>query len=261
MKNSMSESFDPSRQKIKFSPKKQIIHVIAEWPFFDEKSQKRAEWFINETGIEKYLRKGGRYLDAGMGKGHIVQRILKDMEDKGEPLEGYYGIDIANKPLEKVQGRERRRIKEKGSQNPMNFVWAASEALPFQERSLDGVSYNFCIHHMLPEKDGDRIKTHLSLIFREAKRVIKKDGYIFIAEDLVDSEEQREFTEYMDRRLNCEGSDVSHHYKSDEEWKEFFSQNGLEVVGEKFFKSEHRGGSVKHGFYVLKLRDGRGEEN
>jgi len=98
-------------------------------------------------------------------------------------------------------------------------------------------------------------KADIDNAFKEAKRVIKQDGRIFIAEDIVNSEEQRPITEEMDRILNVESKKIEHNYKSDEDWKKYFADNGLELVDEKFFQSDYKKGSVQHGFYVLKLKE------
>lgn len=234
-----------------FGFKEKVMHVLSELPPVDKVLRQRAEWFINMTDIEKYLKPGGKYLDVGTGKGHITQRILEDMEKKGQPLKDYFGIDVADKPLKKVQRRERdRQEKQNGKssseKNLMGFAWATAEALPFTDKSLDGVSYIFSIHHT----DKDRIDEAV----KEAKRVLKEDGKIFIAEDLVETEAQRRLTEEIDRKLNWEGRDVEHNYKSDQEWEKYFDSLGLETVEKKFFESPSKKGTIRHGFYVLKIK-------
>lgn len=229
-----------------FGFKEKIIHKASELSPFDKALQRRAEWFVNETGIETYLKTDGQYLDVGTGKGHITQRILDDMEKHGTPLKDYYGIDVADKPLKRVQRRE--QIKQKtDNKNPMNFTWSTAEALPFTDQSLDGVSYNFSIHHMN--------KASIDKAFEEAKRVIKQAGYIFIAEDLVETKEQRQITEEIDRKLNWESKDIEHNYKSDQEWGKYFNDMGLELVDKKLFQSQSKKGPIQHGFYVVKLKE------
>ena len=233
-----------------FGFKEKVVHAAAEiWPV-DFVLQKRAEWFLENSGIERHLKSGGQYLDVGTGKGHITQRILADMEKAGTPLKGYYGIDIADKPLNKVQKRESKRRKTPlaENENPMGFVWATSDALPFKDGSLDGVSYIFSIHHMDKET--------MDRVLQEAKRVIKKNGNIFIAEDLVDTKdkEQRQITEERDRLLNLESKDEEHNYKGDQEWKEYFESIGLEVTANEFFDSQTKKGPIHHGFYTLQLK-------
>jgi len=219
------------------------MHKFSELHPVDKALADRADWFVQKTGIEKYLRPEGKYLDIGTGKGHIVQTILNNMENSGFALKGYYSLDVADKPLNKVQKRERTR-QDMGSavnsqdKNPMNFMWAASESLPFKDQSLDGVSFIFSIHHMPAEK--------LDQIINEAKRVLKKEGHIFIAEDIVDPNRGIDFMDKKDRQLNWED-----YYKSDEEWKKYFGQQGLRVANSEYFQSDYKKGTVKHAFYVL----------
>jgi len=233
-----------------FGFKEKLVHKASEfWPV-DEALQRRAEWFIDNSDFEKYFKEGGQYLDVGTGKGHITQRVLADMEKLGMPLKAYYGIDVADKPLKKVQKRESARLqkisKEGIGKNPMGFSFATAEDLPFQDGSLDGVSYIFSIHHM--------DKNKLNKVIQESKRVLKKDGYIFIAEDLVDAEKQKEITEKRDRQLNWESKNAEHNYKSNQEWEKYFEDMGLNVVEKDFFESETKKGPIPHGFYVLRLK-------
>ncbi len=233
-----------------FGFKEQVLHLSSDWVLgVDKWLEDRAKWFIENSGMEKYLKEGGQYLDVGTGKGHITQHVLADMEKSGTPLRGYYGVDVAAKPSNKVQKRESKRKNKPlaENKNPMNFLWATAEALPFADKSLDGVSYIFSIHHM--DKDAT------NRVVQESKRVIKKDGYIFIAEDIVDTEEQREITEKRDRQLNWESKDSEHNYKSDEDWEKYFNEMGLEIVERNFFESESKKGTVPHAFYALRLKE------
>ncbi|MEK7664556.1 MAG: class I SAM-dependent methyltransferase [Patescibacteria group bacterium] len=229
-----------------FGFKERLMNVVSEPWFVDGALQKRAEWFIKNSGIEKYLKTGGQYLDVGTGKGHITQRILEDMEKAGNALSAYYGIDNADRPLKKVQKREAKRkgIPISKDNNPMNFSFNSADALPFQDGSLDGVSYIFAIHHM--DKDMT------DKVMQEAMRVLKPDGNIFIAEDIVDSEEQRQRTAKRDDQLNWGKGE--HNYKSDQDWEKYFDELGLEVAGRNFFESETKKGSIPHGFYVLRKK-------
>jgi ubiquinone/menaquinone biosynthesis C-methylase UbiE len=228
---------------------KPLADKIAETGFYDKhRSQKRAEWFIAETNIKKYLKKGGQYLDIGTGRGHIVERILSDMEKNKKPLKSYACIDLSSKPARLVQKREGKRKHAEGN-NPLNFSLASGAHLPFRDQAMDGVSITFALHHMPLEVIDDSIN--------EAKRVIKKDGLIFITEDTVGSEEQREITLRADRLLNFEGIDEVHNYRSIEEWERYFDKRGLEVVDRRGFSSKLPAvGIVPHHFLVLKLKPG-----
>jgi len=228
------------------------MHKASELSPVDKALRQRAEWILDTAGVGKYFKKGGAYLDIGTGKGHITQLALEDMEKLGKPLKMYAGIDVADKPLKKVQKRESAR-KDMGTaakseeENSMNFAWASADALPYGEGSFDGASFFFSIHHMNKENIDKAIE--------EAKRVIKKDGHIFITEDLVGDEEQRKITEEVDRKLNWESEEDEHNYRSDEQWEEYFREKGLEVVEKRFFESQSKKGPIKHGSYILKLKE------
>jgi ubiquinone/menaquinone biosynthesis C-methylase UbiE len=106
---------------------------------------------------------------------------------------------------------------------------------------MDAATFFFVFHH-IDENRHDQV-------MNEMKRVLKPDGRIFIAEDLVDSEEERQLVEKIDRRVNFETSnEVPHHYKNTEEWISFFSAHGFEVERTHEEKPE----KVRHGFFVLK---------
>lgn len=92
-------------------------------------------------------------------------------------------------------------------------------------------------------------------VFEETKRVIKQDGYIFIAEDLVETEDQRRITEEIDRELNWESKDTEHNYKGDREWEKYFDDMELKLVDKKLFQSQSKKGPIQHGFYVIKLKE------
>ena len=75
-----------------------------------------------------------------------------------------------------------------------------------------------------------------------------KNGYLFIAEDLVDSEAEKSVVEREDRKINMEiASDSTHNYRSVSEWEAFFQKQGFEVVDHHEVKPQ----KVRHGFFVL----------
>ena len=251
-----NQAASPVRQTFpKFSFKQKLAHLALEFPPLERGLQHRADNFITTTGIENYLEKGGLYLDVGIGRGHIVQRILEVMANKGKSLKGYFGIDIGDKPHRKVQRRElERQMKETSDteekkisqKNPIGFAWATAERLPFAGKSFDGISLIFSLHHMSEDT--------IDAVIQEAKRVIKADGYIFVAEDIPETEGERKFTEDMDRRNNLERRNAQHYYKSDQEWEEYFKEKGFEVVNKKDFKTKYNESFVRHGFYALKIK-------
>jgi hypothetical protein len=77
---------------------------------------------------------------------------------------------------------------------------------------------------------------------------LKPDGIIFVAEDLVDNEQEQRVTESIDRRLNLEIAEGPHEYRSADDWKEFFRGYGFEMIREREVKPD----KVRHGFFALK---------
>lgn len=59
-----------------------ILNILAEVGLFDKMMQKRAIDTIERSKIMNHLKQGGVYLDIGTGLGHIVERIVKEDENK-----------------------------------------------------------------------------------------------------------------------------------------------------------------------------------
>lgn len=235
-----------------FGWKEKIIHAISELPPVDRFLRERAKEIITQTRVKEYLKDGGSYLDVGTGKGHIIELIENDLKNEGRQIKTA-SIDVGDKPLRRVQKRMGETRERESEKNPMDFMWAQAENLPFRENSFDGVSFFFALHHMSMQ-DIDKA-------LREAIRVTHEgeNTRIFVAEDLVETAEQRSFTEEMDRKVNLEGKDEEHNYRSDKEWEDYFSSLGLKVVDRNFFESKYKGGVVKHGFYVLGKAGSQGD--
>lgn len=230
-----------------FNLKQKILHALSELSFIDNALAKRAEYFVRDSEIENFFKKDGSYLDIGIGKGHIVERIITDLAAAGNPVREYKGIDVADKPLRAVEKRVAHILKKTNPQlnekNPFGFQWASGEYLPFRNQTFDGVSCIFCLHHT-----NEKI---IAKALEEAKRVIKKDGRIFIVEDLAGTAEEKSRVEEIDRRLNFETKHEKHYYKSDVEWKKYFTAHELKILHVKFFSSRHHGLTVQHALYVL----------
>lgn len=110
--------------------------------------------------------------------------------------------------------------------------------------SMDGITLLFVLHHIDEKKH--------EAIMQEIKRVLKPDGKLFIAEDLVKGDEEKKMVKMIDRKLNFEFSDKNPHcYRDMEEWRAFFENQGFRVVE----VSEQRPEKVRHGFFVLEKRE------
>lgn len=225
------------------SAKQKILHALSECFVVDRGLQKRAGNIVRETKIETFLQKNGVYLDVGAGKCHVAERILKDKYIAGEPLKKYTAIDNADHPTKKTLKRL-RQFEKKINQRVFTFQNAGAEKIPFPNKSFDGVIFLFVLHHT-PKK-------FLDIIFSETKRVLKNNGLMFIAEDIVENEKQKTITEKNDRKMNWENKHAEHHYKSNTEWQKYFQNNGWKIMNTKWFHSRQGSAVINHAFYVIK---------
>lgn len=186
----------------------------------------RAQRHISETKINDLIVDDGRYLDIGCGKGYIRWQLEEQNTRRGIRV---FGCDIKDYPT--------RRARKNSTST---FMFADGKFLPFSDASFDGVLMFFVLHHVAREDQEGLLK--------EAKRMLRPGGYIFVAEDTVESGEQRKRTLQADQRFNPDfGKPSPHEYRSSYEWKEEYRRLGLSVVREYRYNS----GKVEHGFYVL----------
>lgn len=235
------------------------------WPL-SRLLRRRAQILLEATKIGDFLKEGGYYLDIGCGKGHMAHTLEKFNEEKGVQfliIDAYdypsrrvkkrisetrkMRIEPALKKLEKQTKSHIRRLdftKEEGQ----TFAFARVENLPFKAGVFDGVTLFYVLHHLEVENQKRAID--------EAKRIIgdNPDQYIFISEDIVDSERQRKLTERVDRILNWETKAEPHNYRSDEEWARFFKELGLEIVKSHYYSDGSTLKSITQAFYVLRKR-------
>ena len=105
---------------------------------------------------------------------------------------------------------------------------------------MDVATLFFVLHH-IDTGEYDQVMSEL-------KRVLKIDGKVFIAEDLVDSKEEQAVTETIDRKLNFEVLNHGpHNYKNTDAWKQFFKEHGFRMIKSKETKPD----KVRHGWFVL----------
>ncbi|HFC36230.1 MAG TPA: class I SAM-dependent methyltransferase [Candidatus Moranbacteria bacterium] len=140
---------------------------------FEKSMILRAEKIVNETGICDYLKKGEKCLDIGTGMGYIAKEIAGKMKSEGRPIKYVVGID--NKFV--FSPNLRNGNNEDGL---LKFVNADAKELPFSDKSFDNVTFFFSFHHMSRESD-------IECSLREALRVLKDNGKIFVAEDIVET--------------------------------------------------------------------------
>ena len=101
-------------------------------------------------------------LDAGCGHG----RDAEYLSSLGHTV---YGIDRSEKLLHMA----RERVPKS------HFLEGDVRALPFQDRSFDGLWMNAVLHHLIPP--------HMPQALAECRRVLKPSGLIFLSVHLDDS--------------------------------------------------------------------------
>ena len=212
-----------------------FLNAISEIPAIDSLFRKRAKIILDKTKITEHINENGVYLDTGTGLGHFFDELSTRKNIRG------IGVDPVFKPLRRVK----KRLSKKNT--PMTFFKTGGQNVPVHKNVVDGVFLFFVLHHIPYNIQKD--------IIQEMKRVLKKDGKLFLMEDVPANSHDWERIEKWDARNNFEGDKDDHYYRYDKEWETFFKQNRLTLIDNTPFESESfkKGeGIIPHRCYVLK---------
>jgi len=116
----------------------------------------------NPTALGE-IRKGETVLDLGSGAGIDCFLASKKTGEKGKVI----GIDMTKAMVEKA----RKNAKKYGFAN-VEFRLGEIENLPVEDKSIDVIISN-CVINLSPEKER---------VFMEAKRVLKKNGRMYVSD-------------------------------------------------------------------------------
>lgn len=109
------------------------------------------------------VKKGEKVLDMGCGRGELVYLSAKNGAES-------YGIDYSKDGIELAQ--KLKKTKPKEIQKRMNFLVMDAKELTFSDSFFSTIILTDVVEHLYPEE--------LDLVFKEIKRVLKKNGKVVI---------------------------------------------------------------------------------
>ena len=171
--------------------------------------QKRADLIFSR--IYPFLKNSRTIIDIGCGDG-LVSHLL---QTKGKNVAS---VDIADKSV----------IPK------LNVIVYDGKTLPFPNRKFDTALLLTVLHHTPDPK----------IVFKEAVRVAKR---IIIIEDIYTNIFQKIFNVFFDSWQNKPLKFFWDSYKSDQEWKKFFKDNGFRASDSNYYQDI----PYLHGLYVL----------
>lgn len=211
----------------------QVKHALDVGPIAARRMS-RAEWLLQEMNVQAYLQPNSRYIDIGAGKGYVSMVVQRQNVSNNISI---FSLDMLDYPTNRV----RRNM-------PTRFVFGDGKKLPVGSGLFDGAFLFFVLHH---ERD------QLSLL-KEAGRIVRPGGFIFIAEDTPVTDEDRQKTLSADTKFNAPlWKHEEHRYRSGHDWRQIFGEQNFYIVHEHQFKS----GEVTHTFFVLQTSGHRASYN
>lgn len=215
--------------------KNMISHEAGDLPFARDGLEKMEKTMMGRSGIKEIIEKMGdeiTIVDVGSGKQHTDKAIIEVNPDKKIRIVGIDSNDHASK-----------RVSESEAGEKIGSVFGKGENLPIENESVEIAMSNFTFQ----ELDDEQQKK----VLEEMGRIIKEEGKIIITEDL--PQEGISAEAYARAKIaiyNLEISKLNMH--SDEEWKEFFKENGLEVESSKKWGNDKENEKEQFVTYILK---------
>lgn len=117
-------------------------------------------------------------LDLGCGTGKFMEKFYKDTIK-------YYGLDLSNQQL--------NIAKKKVKGNKVEFICCSAEKIPLEDNSIDVIISTWVLGTILEE---DRRKE----VIKEMRRVLKKNGSIYLVENDIGGEFEEIRNRYPDIR-------------------------------------------------------------
>ncbi|MFH1501232.1 MAG: arsenite methyltransferase [archaeon] len=109
------------------------------------------------------IKEGDTVLDLGSGAGFDAFLASEKVGERGKVI----GVDMTELMIKKAKENAK-----KGNYKNVEFIFGDIESLPLDDNSIDIVISN-CVINLAPDKDK---------VFREAHRVLKKGGKMFVSD-------------------------------------------------------------------------------
>ena len=130
------------------------------------------------------LKEGETVLDLGCGAGFDVFLAARKVGPSGK----VFGVDMTEEMIKKA-----KKNAEKYNVKNVEFLLGEIEDLPLEDNSIDVIISN-CVINLSPNKQQ---------VFKEAKRVLKKDGRLAISDILKEKEFPKEILSELDNYSSC----------------------------------------------------------
>ena len=177
------------------------------------------DWRLYLEGRASLLKnhcRNRKVLDVGCGDG----KFLDELERHYNARE-LCGLDIS----EAMIAQAKRNYKHH------DYVIGSGDNLPFDDKSFDVLTFQWVFHHMSPDVAQQTLK--------EATRVSRKT---VIIQDTIRHESG---LMYFLSLMYWKTVDGGVCYRTEDQWREFFETNGLNLIG------EHFGNIIRTGIFVL----------
>ena len=125
--------------------------VYSNWRYLNAKRQN-----IENKVFRKFIKSKNKILDIGCGKGFFIKRIYHNFKDTIK----YYGVDISEVAINLAKNYFPKA----------KYKTVVGEDLPFENNFFDYIQIIATLEHVLNPKK----------IIKEAYRVLKKGGYLYI---------------------------------------------------------------------------------
>ncbi|MCD4783565.1 MAG: arsenite methyltransferase [Candidatus Eremiobacteraeota bacterium] len=130
------------------------------------------------------IKEGDVVLDLGSGAGFDCFLVAKKVGANGKVI----GVDMTEEMLEKA-----RENAVKGNYNNVEFRMGEMENLPVEDNSIDKIISN-CVINLSPDKEQS---------FKEAYRVLKNGGKIYVSDIVLTEELPSEIKNSMEHYAGC----------------------------------------------------------